>query len=98
MKNQDYVLSDFRADAAKYDPAFYSTTTKFGGVSIWLSVRGNVGWYRPAMEAGKLVGLRSLALPIADDGEAPETKKILDYEFNYLGSAQIRRIEEALSE
>lgn len=89
VNNQNYVLARWRAERAKEDPPFYTVRNSL----IWLSVAGNVGWYRPEIASGRLVGIRSIALPPPDGSESEAMRATLEYAFKLINPQQRRKIE-----
>jgi len=94
--NQDWVLARFREDAAKGDPKPYTVTDQFGG-AIWLSVNGNVGWYRWVVKDGALTQLRSITMPVPNANESPEDIAVFNYEFKLVGPKQRAKILTAIA-
>lgn len=104
--NQDWVLAQWRRDAAKDDPPFYTVREFFRGDRyIWLSIGGNVGWYWPEMKDEKLVGIRAMASPKPPKydwslmpKESPDEYRHLNWRFKLVSPKQRIKIEHALQQ
>lgn len=59
---------------------------------VWLNVGGNVGWYCPEIRNGEMIGIRSIALPQPQEGETPEDRDALNYQFKLINPKQRRKI------
>ncbi len=97
--NQDWALAQWRADAAKNDPPFYTVRLLHGGRPfVWLNVAGNVGWYAPEIDAtGKMVGIRAEAAPQPHADETEETRRMLNWQFKLISPKQRQKLEFLLS-
>lgn len=91
-QNQDWALAEWRKDASRDDPPFYSVKEIFGDVLVWMSVYGNVGWYRPEIKDGELVGIRSLAFPPPSEDESPKARAALNHAMQWVNPKQRKKI------
>lgn len=97
VMNQDWALAQRRAEEARLDPPFYSVMERRGGLFIWMNIEGNVGWYKPEMKDGGLIGIRVIAFPQPSEEESVEEYKTLNYLFKLLSPKMRAKIEHALS-
>jgi len=95
--NQDGALAQWRADAAKNDPPFYSVQHRHGRPFVWMNVGGNVGWYAPEVKAGEVVGFRGESWPQPSEDEAEEDRAALNYAFKLINPKQRRKLAHLLA-
>jgi hypothetical protein len=96
--NQDFALARFREEAIRRDPALYSTGIVHGVIHVWLSISGNVGWYRPEVSNGELRGLRPECVQGPDEYEDPQWTFHFNYPFRITSPKQRVKIINAVNQ